>query len=482
MRAPCLLRLDDAGLDAWRADRSGATCIASFAADGVGAFGAWLRQQPPARRYRLMLELGDEAFEVEDLPQVRGRDRHALLARRLAAHFPDPAFAAVVPLGSAGAPAGHERVLFTGLTRPALLGPWMDALRAAGARLELLVSAPRLLAHFAPRALGLGTDVVVASFTRAGMRLSHLAQGRLHFSRLLAHCSAEATVADRLWLDELERTRRYAASLGDSGVLPAAVVLAEAGALGALPDDSLPAPMPATELRFLAPASLGLPMPAGTADLAPLLLHWLARAPRRLGWAGAPPPRPARSRRAGVALLGGGALVLVAASLSAAWQWNELAALGREREQLEQRQRTVRRTLTELESVRPAQPLAPQAIVDTIARLEQALPPRLAPEALFARIASALAQPAPGELRQLRWNTRAAGEAAAAVEVTLGFAVDGAAAATQAARLEAIAAALERGGAREVRRLPGEAGGSGLTLLLLAPPDAAADAAVGASR
>lgn len=472
LRPPCLLRLDGLGLEAWQLHGRTPARVAAFGADAVRDFVAWLRQQPSARRYRLLCEFGDEAFEAEDLPRVRGADRRALLARKLATYFPDPALARAEALGRDSATAtGLERVLFTGLSRPALLAPWLEALRIAGARLERLVSAAQLIGHFAPRAARPGADALLAGFTRAGMRLSHFEQARLQFARLVPGCTAEAAGHDPHWLAELERTRQYIAGQRGADIVPAVVVLAGAEALALPAADTAAGSMPAADLRFVTAASLGMPAPAGTTagpDLTPLLLHWLARAPQRLGWTAA--TSAAAPRHLPHALLGGGALVFSACALAAALRWSDSVTLENDRALLHRRHLAARQALAALESARPALPLAPQVLIDTLARLDHAQPARLAPLALFRHIATALASQPEASLQRLHWNVAPQGELRVGLSVDLGVEPGHADGSAGNARLETIIRALEAGGAREVRRTGTGRAPVELTLSLPTPP------------
>ncbi|MER2554676.1 MAG: hypothetical protein ABTQ28_15575, partial [Thauera sp.] len=187
--------------------------LASFAAGEHAAFGAWLDGRAPGERCRMLVDLPDEAFEVEDLPRVRGADRRALLARRLAAWFPDPRYAHALPLGIP--PDGRknfERVLFAGLERTADLQAWVDALGAAGKQLERLVPAAALLPRLNALVPRLGNGDVAARLLagagRAGLRITLLSGRQPVFSRLVD--IPRGSTADTLVREaEIERTRSY---------------------------------------------------------------------------------------------------------------------------------------------------------------------------------------------------------------------------------------------------------------------------------
>ena len=116
---------------------------------------------------------------------MRGADRQALLARRLAQRYRDTRLAAALPLGVVqAAERRNERVLLASFTNTQQLAPWLDALEEAGARLAGVYSAP-LLAPALAAALGARQErLLVVSANRAGVRQCYLERGRLRFARL----------------------------------------------------------------------------------------------------------------------------------------------------------------------------------------------------------------------------------------------------------------------------------------------------------
>src|SRR5205085_403677 len=139
----------------YRAERHGLELVGKFSADeaGLEAFGAHLRGERSAL-LAVLADLAGEDFHEEQIPCVRGADRQALLARRLAQRYRDTRLAAALPLGVVqAAERRNERVLLASFTNTQQLAPWLDALEEAGARLAGVYSAP-LLAPALAAALG----------------------------------------------------------------------------------------------------------------------------------------------------------------------------------------------------------------------------------------------------------------------------------------------------------------------------------------
>jgi hypothetical protein len=282
-RQTLLLAADPLGLVACHRDNDGLRLLASFPAGEHAAFSAWLGGRAPGEPCRMLVNLPDEAYEVEDLPRVRGADRRALLARRLAAWFPDPRYALAIPLGRA--PDGRkafERVLFAGLERSADLQAWIDALGVHGGQLERLIPSaallPRLSALSPLHGSRSAAPRLVAAAGRAGLRITLLSGRQAVFSRLIAipEGSAATTLAFQA---EIERTRSYLISqrrLSADAPVPILILDGEAGQPGALPLQ--PVPFVGNEDARLTAVDAALLLALGQAD-------------SRIGWPGDTAPR-----------------------------------------------------------------------------------------------------------------------------------------------------------------------------------------------
>src|SRR6266850_1599082 len=119
---------------------------AKFSGDdlGVTAFRDYLRGQRGAL-FSVLADLAGEDFHEEQIPFVRGADRDAVLARRLAQRYRDTRLAAALSLGQVlTAERRNERLLLASFTNTQQLAPWLDALEEAGARLSGVYSVPLL--------------------------------------------------------------------------------------------------------------------------------------------------------------------------------------------------------------------------------------------------------------------------------------------------------------------------------------------------
>ena len=157
-----------------------------FAADdnGLAEFQASLGDKAGAL-FAVLVDLAGEDFHEEQIPLLRGGDREAILARRLAQRYRDTRLAASLSLGPiTTGERRNERVLLASFTNPQQLAPWLDALEAAGTRLSGVYSVP-LLAPALAAALGAREPrLLIVSAHRAGLRQCYVENGRIRFGRL----------------------------------------------------------------------------------------------------------------------------------------------------------------------------------------------------------------------------------------------------------------------------------------------------------
>lgn len=157
---------------------------AQFSADesGLAAFRQYLQHRAGAI-VTLVADVAGEEFHEEQIPLLRGRDRDAVLQRRLAQRYPDARLAAALSLGRAEVDPPKERLLLASFASAHPFTPWLDALRTSRARLAGVCST----AQFAPTlAAPRAAQCIVASVHSGGLRTCFLERGRLRFARFEA--------------------------------------------------------------------------------------------------------------------------------------------------------------------------------------------------------------------------------------------------------------------------------------------------------
>lgn len=145
---------------------------AQFAADesGLTAFRQYLQHRAGAI-VTLVADVAGEEFHEEQIPHLRGRDRDAVVQRRLAQRYPDARLAAALSLGRAEADLRKERVLLASFANAHQFTPWLEALRASRVRLAGVCST----ALFAPTLVATrAAQCILASVHARGLRTCFL--------------------------------------------------------------------------------------------------------------------------------------------------------------------------------------------------------------------------------------------------------------------------------------------------------------------
>jgi hypothetical protein len=186
-----------------------------FAADenGLAEFQASLADKAGAL-FAVLADLAGEDFHEEQVPLLRGADREAVLARRLAQRYRDTRLSAALSLGAVTTgERRNERVLLASFTGTQQLAPWLDALEAAGARLSGVYSVPLLAPALAASLGARDPRLLIVSAHRGGLRQCYVENGRIRFGRLEPTVdSAPAALADFV-RTESHRLHQYLVTL-----------------------------------------------------------------------------------------------------------------------------------------------------------------------------------------------------------------------------------------------------------------------------
>ncbi len=167
----------------WRAGRLARGQQFGADAQGLQAFGAYLQQHSTTPAY-LVADLIEEDYQRLQLPHVGGRARRELVARRQMQLFRDTPYCHTEFQGREAEGRRDDITLFSALTNPQLLQPWLAALEQHKVPLAAIYSAP-LLAPMLVQQLGLEQEHrLLVTQHGAGLRQSYFAGAHLKFSRL----------------------------------------------------------------------------------------------------------------------------------------------------------------------------------------------------------------------------------------------------------------------------------------------------------
>jgi hypothetical protein len=196
--------------------------------EAAAAFGAHLASVPHSLFY-LLVDIVEEDFHQENVPFVRGRDRAALLGRKLAQRYRDTSLSLALSLGYERTQRRDERMLFSAFTNNAQFQPWLDALREAEIPVVGVFSAALLAPAIAAKLGAKKAPLLLVTLQSAGLRQSYVEHGKIRFSRLGPLEAADAEDPSRIaeaFDRETMRVHQY--------LTATRVVAREAGAIDAL--------------------------------------------------------------------------------------------------------------------------------------------------------------------------------------------------------------------------------------------------------
>lgn len=205
-----LLFLDAHRLSVYRWHNGILDAEGEFAPDpaGLAEFGRYLAGS--SRDIFLMLaEVAEEGFQVGEIPAVSGKDRTALVRRKLAQNFFGTPFSTAVPLGRGKTGRRDEKVLFSALTHPQHFEPWLAVLRQNEAPLAGIHSLPLIGTRIAAgQSIG-EAGFLLVTLTRGGLRQTFYQGGLCRFSRLTALADGGIGDAATACGVEAEKTFQY---------------------------------------------------------------------------------------------------------------------------------------------------------------------------------------------------------------------------------------------------------------------------------
>lgn len=245
-------------------------------ADGREQFAAFLeRHRHPAL---MLVDVIEEDFHLESIPHLIGPSRKALIERKFEQYYRSTPFRQATFLKRQTEGRRDDDYLFSALTNPQRISPWLDTLLSHRIPLVGIYSVPNisvpLLKNIADE------HVLLLSWEKhAGLRQTYFHDKRLHFSRLIPIPDG-ATFSDAV-VAETPRTQQYLKSLSlpPPGETLAVHILCHAGDL-----PELTAKLGSeTDLQcsFIDISELGKSLkckqPFDSSDATPLFLSLLAR-------------------------------------------------------------------------------------------------------------------------------------------------------------------------------------------------------------
>ncbi|HUQ29791.1 MAG TPA: hypothetical protein VM051_14440 [Usitatibacter sp.] len=186
-----------------------------FAVSGAGAtafeqYLANLKGVPT----NLITDLAEEDFRLDTIPHVGGRDRDAILARKLNQIFRNTPYRHALLQGREADGRRDDRVFYTAITNPELLRPWLDMLERLRVPLAGIHSAAVFSGVLLEELDLVFAHTLLVTFTPGdAMRQSYFRDREIKFSRITPIDLEEGQNLGTMIAEETTRTWQYLDSL-----------------------------------------------------------------------------------------------------------------------------------------------------------------------------------------------------------------------------------------------------------------------------
>jgi hypothetical protein len=343
MPTRCVLLLDPTGLTIFQADGKSVRSGEHFPADEAGyeRFASFLCSHDKWL-YALLTDIAEEGFQLEDVPYSTGKDRAAIVKRKLGQYYYGTPFSLARSEGRLKEGRRDERLLLMALTQPQTFEPWLQRLEDAKVALSGIYSLPQLAAQLLPNEACDQQLLIVP--TPAGLRQIFFDHRQLRLSRqtpLATGSAQETAIATAI---EAGKMHQYLAGqrLVNRNQPLAVRVLTHPEQISALRERCLDSNTLRFDIVDLLQEStrLGLHKSDGKLNASMLFCHLLGKKAPTEQFAQAEQRRFFRLWQTRFALKATGAIILASGLLFAAKQFLDILNMQAETQQIEQMIRT----------------------------------------------------------------------------------------------------------------------------------------------
>jgi hypothetical protein len=171
-----------------------------------------LAKTPHAPIY-LLVDVIEEDFRNETIPHILGKDRQALIQRKLNQLLRGSAYRHASLQGRESEGRRDDKLLMTGLTNEELLAPWVERISKRKLPIAGIYSLP-LLSQVLVKRLDLGAPhLLLITRQASGLRQSYFQDGHIKFSRLTLLGPDDMNAMQAAVGREASRTQQYLNSL-----------------------------------------------------------------------------------------------------------------------------------------------------------------------------------------------------------------------------------------------------------------------------
>jgi hypothetical protein len=201
-----------ATLGVWRRGRLTRCETFTDDADGLRRFAQTLAAGPRVPVHALV-DAVEEDYRSELLPHSSGRERSAMVQRRLRQLYRNSPFNAAVLQGRDNEGRRDDRYLFAALNNADLFLPWLEAIEEARLPFAGLYLLPLVMPGLARQLLPNAPPTLVVTLTSSGLRQSFVDAGQLRVSRLTPLPARDEAGRIGALVEEISNTRLYLEAL-----------------------------------------------------------------------------------------------------------------------------------------------------------------------------------------------------------------------------------------------------------------------------
>ncbi len=160
--------------------------------------------------FMLLADVAEEGFQLEDIPYCSGKDRAAIVKRKLGQYFYGTWFTLALTQGRLKTGRRDERLLMMALTHPQHFEPVLAILREGKVILSGIYSLPQITPLLLPKMAS--QQQLLLTQTHGGLRQTFFVDQKLRFSRLTPLATGSAEESAIATLLEAGKMHQYLAS------------------------------------------------------------------------------------------------------------------------------------------------------------------------------------------------------------------------------------------------------------------------------
>jgi hypothetical protein len=357
----------------------------------------------------LITDLAEEDFRPDTIPHTGGRDRDAIVTRKLGQIYRNTPYRYALILGREAEGRRDDRVIYAAITNAEALRPWLDALERHRVPLVGIHSAAILTTRLA-EALALPAEhLLLVVFTPGEtLRQTYFRRGELRFTRLTPVDLEEGRTVGTLLAEETTRTWQYLDNLRSFAVTDRLIV-----AIVAHPRDHAeirPALQGFQQLGYeladsaALAARIGLKPAPATSNAEEILLQLFRRKPVENHFASAELRRDWTLRNVRNAVAAVSAVILVAGLAVGGMNLAQILRTGEDDQQTARQVAETNREYERIASELPTGGVAASSMRDTVRFYTAFIEPYPTITGFMAPLSAALEKHPGVRLTQLAWQ------------------------------------------------------------------------------